>query len=76
MTGKYIVVFKQDATQEDIDKCTNELTAAGGEVKDRYDTIMKGFSATIPATFLLQLQNLQNNGPIDYIEPDSTVTTQ
>ncbi|TFK54335.1 protease propeptide/inhibitor [Heliocybe sulcata] len=76
MTGRYIVVFKQSASQEEIDKYAQDINSNGGEIKDRYDSIMKGFSATIPAQFLLQMQNSLQDGPIDYIEPDGVVTTQ
>jgi len=69
-------VFKESASSDEINKYADEVSKAGGEVKDRYDTVLKGFSATIPAQFLLQLQTNLQDGPIDYIEPDGVVTTQ
>jgi hypothetical protein len=40
----------------------------GGSVGQRYDgKIMNGFSATIPDSFMSQLQSLQSEGVIDYI---------
>jgi hypothetical protein len=41
---------------------------SGGSVGQRYDgKIMNGFSATIPDSFMSQLQSLQSDGVIDYI---------
>ncbi|EIW63528.1 protease propeptide/inhibitor [Trametes versicolor FP-101664 SS1] len=75
MSGKYIVVFKDHVTQSEIDKYASQVNSNGGEVQQRYDSVLKGFSATIPDQFLTQLQSLQSD-TIDYIEPDSIVTTQ
>ncbi|KAH9847131.1 protease propeptide/inhibitor [Lenzites betulinus] len=75
MSGRYIVVFKDHVPLTEIDKYAGQVNANGGEVAQRYDTVIKGFSATIPEQFLVQLQSLQSD-TIDYIEPDSTVTTQ
>ncbi|KAI0630165.1 protease propeptide/inhibitor [Trametes polyzona] len=75
MSGKYIVVFKDHVPQSEVDKYASEVNANGGKVDQRYDSVLKGFSATIPESFLLQLQSLQSD-TIDYIEPDSVVTTQ
>ncbi|KAJ2914973.1 hypothetical protein MD484_g5456, partial [Candolleomyces efflorescens] len=75
-TGKFIVVFKEGVTSAQIDKYASELNQAGGDVKDRFDQgagILNGFSATIPASFL---GNLQGDDLVDYIEPDGVVTTQ
>ncbi|KAJ3535630.1 hypothetical protein NMY22_g6402 [Coprinellus aureogranulatus] len=75
-SGKFIVVFKDGVTSEQITKYANEVKAAGGEVKDRYDEgagILNGFSATIPASFHA---NLAADDLVDYIEPDGIVTTQ
>ncbi|KAF8963402.1 hypothetical protein BDZ97DRAFT_1919835 [Flammula alnicola] len=80
MSGKYIVVFKDGVTSEQITKYADEVKATGGEIKQRYDEdggILNGFSATITDSFLQSLQSLAlQGGVIDYIEPDSVVTTQ
>ncbi|KAI0645521.1 protease propeptide/inhibitor [Trametes meyenii] len=75
MSGKYIVVFKDHVPQSEIDKYANEVNSNGGAVGQRYNTVLKGFSATIPESYLTQLQSFQGD-IIDYIEPDSIVTTQ
>ncbi|KAI0821637.1 hypothetical protein BC628DRAFT_1393998 [Trametes gibbosa] len=75
MSGKYIVVFKDHVSQSEIDKYAGEVNANGGEVVQRYDSVIKGFSASIPDQFLAQLQSVHND-TIDYIEPDTIVTTQ
>ncbi|RDB16741.1 Serine proteinase inhibitor IA-2 [Hypsizygus marmoreus] len=73
MSGKYIVVFKDSATTEQIDQYVEKVNSNGGEVANRYDAVLKGFAATIPDHFLA---SLQGDDIIDYIEPDSIVTTQ
>ncbi|KAI0315478.1 serine proteinase inhibitor IA-1 [Amylostereum chailletii] len=75
MSGKYIVVFKKTASDEVIEQHANDVAKAGGAVHSRYDTVLRGFSASIPEAHLTQLQSLQG-GDIDYIEPDGVVTTQ
>ncbi|KAH9935611.1 uncharacterized protein B0H18DRAFT_1114331 [Fomitopsis serialis] len=74
-SGKYIIVFKDHVTDEQLEQYARDVGANGGEVGNRFSSLMKGFSATIPNSYLTQLQSLQG-GVIDYIEPDQTVTTQ
>ncbi|KAK7045591.1 hypothetical protein VNI00_007423 [Paramarasmius palmivorus] len=73
-TGKYIVVFKEGVTKDQISKYVNEVNSNGGKVHHEYGTL-NGFSATIPEAQLQSFQSLQGD-VIEYIEPDSTVTTQ
>ncbi|KAI0254102.1 hypothetical protein BJV78DRAFT_1280494 [Lactifluus subvellereus] len=79
MSGRYIVVFKNTASQEVIDTQAEAVNENGGSVKNRFNSIvMRGFAAEIPDTYLLTLQsNLgQDDSQIAYIEPDQVVTTQ
>jgi len=71
--SNYIVVFKDTATDDQINKYANEVNTSGGQVNHRYDSVMKGFSAKISDQ---HLQSLQGDDIIDYIEPDGVVTTQ
>jgi hypothetical protein len=74
---KYIVIFKETATPDDIQQYVDKIqNDGGGKVEHRYDSIMKGFSATIPSTYLSSLQSNLQDSPIEYIEPDSVITTQ
>jgi len=74
---KYIVIFKDSATPEQIQQYVDGVQKSdGGNVIHRYDSILKGFAATIPPSFLASLQSNLQDSPIDYIEEDSTVTTQ
>ncbi|KAJ8468589.1 hypothetical protein ONZ51_g9541 [Trametes cubensis] len=41
MSGKYIVVFKDHVSQSEIDKYINEVNANGGNVGQRYDSVLK-----------------------------------
>ncbi|TRM69802.1 hypothetical protein BD626DRAFT_475341 [Schizophyllum amplum] len=72
---KYIVVFKQGVSQEQIKKHADQVNQNGGEVTQVYDTIMNGFSAKISPEHLQSLNSFVGD-EIDYIEPDGKVTTQ
>ncbi|KAF8637049.1 hypothetical protein AX16_010904 [Volvariella volvacea WC 439] len=74
MSGRYIVVFKDSATEAQIQEYVNRVNNSGGAVSHTYDVPgLKGFAATIPDSFL---ENLQSDSVIDYVEPDQIVTTQ
>ncbi|KAI0032244.1 protease propeptide/inhibitor [Vararia minispora EC-137] len=76
MSGKYIVVFKKGTPKDVIDKQIEDVKNQGGTITNRFDSILLGFSADMPANVVANLQNnLQSNG-IDYIEPDQVVTIQ
>ncbi|KAF9111621.1 hypothetical protein BGX27_004673 [Mortierella sp. AM989] len=66
----YIVVFKESAALQAIEKVEHEILNFGGKIGQRYTTVMKGFSAWIPAPVLVALSA---NPFIDYIEEDSDV---
>ncbi|KAK1236171.1 hypothetical protein PQX77_000580 [Marasmius sp. AFHP31] len=67
---EYIVVFKSETSQDEIDKHADAISKNGGEVHERH-SLLKGFSASIPESQLQQLQSLQG-GVIDYIGAWST----
>ncbi|KAH9978644.1 hypothetical protein BGW80DRAFT_1280186 [Lactifluus volemus] len=70
MSGKYIVVFKNTASPEVIEKQANEVNENGGVVTNKFSSnIMKGFTAEIPDTYLLTLQSglQQGDNEISYI---------
>ena len=69
---KYIVVFKEGVNPSDHKA---DLERNGGKVTHEYGTVLNGFAAEIPDSYITSLQSLQGD-VIDYIEPDSTVTTQ
>lgn len=71
----YIVTFKDDTTEEEIERHIEQLEQDGGVVTQRY-TIIKGYAARIPPAFLDTLQNsLQDgDGVVEAIELDGTVT--
>ncbi|THH08684.1 hypothetical protein EW146_g8918 [Bondarzewia mesenterica] len=81
--AEYIVVFKKTVSDDAIQKHADDVIANGGQVQQRYDSVLKGFSAVIPDSYLQTLQSLQG-GEIDYIgaftsrlsQPDGVVTTQ
>ncbi|KAI0363334.1 hypothetical protein BV20DRAFT_150320 [Pilatotrama ljubarskyi] len=75
MSGKYIVVFKDHVSPSEVEKYANEVNANGGNVEQRYDNVLKGFSATIPESFLMRLQSFQGS-VIDYIGESSLSPSQ
>ncbi|ESK85226.1 serine proteinase inhibitor 1 [Moniliophthora roreri MCA 2997] len=75
MPNKYIVVFKDSVSKDQIKKYVSEVNSNGGQVYHEYESTVNGFAATIPDQMLQSFQSLQGD-VIDYIEPDSTVTIQ
>ncbi|KAF9012307.1 protease propeptide/inhibitor [Cyathus striatus] len=76
MPNKYIVVFKDNVTQEQVKQYAKEVGEKGGKVTNEYDgTILNGFAAEISDDYLQSLQSLKDD-VISYIEPDGVVTTQ
>jgi len=74
---RYIVVFKKTASKGDIQKWKDEITKGSGTITHEYGTVLNGFAAEIPPeTFVLLTQNVKDDGPVQYIEPDGVVTTQ
>ncbi|KAF8638416.1 hypothetical protein AX17_002223 [Amanita inopinata Kibby_2008] len=71
--GRFIVVFKPHVSVEQIEEYVHQVNNNGGQVQHRYDTVLNGFSATLPDSFA---KSLEGNDLIDYIEPDGVVTTQ
>ncbi|KAF8200831.1 hypothetical protein BJ912DRAFT_947342 [Pholiota molesta] len=55
-TEKYIVVFKDDATPEQVEQYAKDVTRNGGEIFHRYSDVLNGFSAAIPDQFLSSLK--------------------
>jgi hypothetical protein len=74
--SNYIVVFKDSATTDEIEKQIEMINNTGGKILVRYSTILKGFTATLTPESLSSLQSLVGDGIIEYIEPDSVVTIQ
>jgi len=69
---KFIVVFNDDVTPEQIKKYVQEINENGGNVTQEY-SLLKGFAASLPESFA---HNLRSDKLIKYIEPDGVVTTQ
>ncbi|KAG6842092.1 hypothetical protein C0991_002746 [Blastosporella zonata] len=64
-TQQYIVVFKEGVTKEDVDKYAQQVEDNGGNVTNRYESVLNGFAAHLPESFFL---SLQDDGLIDYID--------
>ncbi|KAG9126977.1 hypothetical protein FRC07_001195 [Ceratobasidium sp. 392] len=68
----YIVVFKDSATKEDIDGYIACINASGGNIKYRYDPLMKAVAANMDD--LLAQSFRRETDDIDYIASSETVT--
>ncbi|KAG0263320.1 hypothetical protein BG011_008949 [Mortierella polycephala] len=66
----YIVVFKDTAAAQVIEKAEKEILSFGGKIGQRYSAALKGFSALIPGPIVTALST---NPFIDYIEEDGEV---
>ncbi|KAF9401439.1 hypothetical protein BGX21_001698 [Mortierella sp. AD011] len=56
-----------------MEKVERDILDFGGRIGQRYTTVLKGFSAWIPAQIV---EALSTNPFIEYIEKDSKVTIQ
>jgi len=73
-SAKFIVTFKDSATPEQVDQFIRQAKDQGSQISTEYNNaIMKGFAGTLSPA---QLQSFQGDDIIDYIEPDSVITTQ
>ncbi|KAG8990811.1 hypothetical protein FRB94_013093 [Tulasnella sp. JGI-2019a] len=70
MSGNFIVVFKDSATDEQIEQYVNQVNNTGGLVTQKYDLGMRGFAANLDEA---QLQSFQGNEIIKYVEADGPV---
>ncbi|KAI8587983.1 hypothetical protein BDZ88DRAFT_211577 [Geranomyces variabilis] len=70
-SGKYLVIFKPDTPDHVLEKAAKDVEAKGGSIGHRYDTTMKGFSATLPDE---ALTSFQAHEALDYIEADGEVS--
>jgi len=67
-TGRsYIVVFKDTTAAHVIEKAEKDILELGGKIGQRYNTVLKGFSAWMPGHIYTALST---NPFIDYIEED------
>jgi len=72
----FIISFKENVSQAEVDRQIKDLEAAGGKIKKRWDrTFINGFAATIPVAYLTTFQTLQAD-KISSIEPDGIVSIQ
>jgi hypothetical protein len=76
--NKYIVIYRADTQESEIDYHISLLERAGGSVYRRFDSgIIRGYAAIIPDRFLDFLEaNLHDEGGIvESISPDGPVST-
>lgn len=71
IAGDYIVVLKPAATAASRDGLAAAATAAGATVSYTYDTVFKGFAATLPSAALAAVRA---SSDVDYVEADGLVS--
>ncbi|GAC95992.1 hypothetical protein PHSY_003570 [Pseudozyma hubeiensis SY62] len=74
----YIVIFKDGTPQSAIDEYKSKLQRAGGTITQTFDSIVKGFAATIPDNVAHELTTASAGGKhehIEYVEPGGEVKT-
>ncbi|TIA72901.1 hypothetical protein E3P91_01753 [Wallemia ichthyophaga] len=72
---RYIVMFKETATDDEIHKYASQVESTGGKVTHPYTSngIMKTFTGHIPQNLV---STLEGESPVEFVEKDSVVTTQ
>ncbi|CCM05723.1 uncharacterized protein FIBRA_07955 [Fibroporia radiculosa] len=66
MSGKYIVVFKDHVTADQVANYARDVDNNGGHVSQSFEPLLKGFSATLPEEYFNRFQSLQGD-VVDYI---------
>ncbi|KIO30682.1 hypothetical protein M407DRAFT_242086 [Tulasnella calospora MUT 4182] len=70
-SANYIVVFKTNATQDEISSFIRGVKDQGATVNHTYTNAFKGFSAMMKPA---HMRSLREHNIIEYIEPDQIVT--
>ncbi|KAF9570543.1 hypothetical protein EC968_001713 [Mortierella alpina] len=73
MSSSFIVVFKAETPEAEIEKAIEEVQNKGGKITQRYESSLLGFAATLPSGFV---GTLEANEHVDYVEPDGEVRIQ
>ncbi|KAI9293094.1 protease propeptide/inhibitor [Neoconidiobolus thromboides FSU 785] len=71
--GNYIVTFKSGTEDHVLESAIKDIESRGGKITHKYDTVLKGFAASVPDD---HLSTLQSHEHVDNIESDGPVTTQ
>ncbi|KAG8929168.1 hypothetical protein FRC01_004740 [Tulasnella sp. 417] len=69
--ANYIVVFKNEASQDEISSFISDAKVQGATVNHTYTNVFKGFSASMNPS---HMQSLKGHNIVEYIEPDQIVT--
>ncbi|TIB74045.1 hypothetical protein E3Q22_00877 [Wallemia mellicola] len=75
---RYIVVFKDSASDAEIKNYAQEVESGGGKIVHHYnpDGIMKSFAGHIPQNVYTSLSAQSGQSPIDFIEKDKEMKIQ
>ncbi|KAI5819917.1 hypothetical protein BZA77DRAFT_302548 [Pyronema omphalodes] len=70
--SSYIVTFKPDCPDAEIQKAKDDIIAQGGSIDHEY-TLIRGFSCSMPEG---HVSTLDANPHVENLERDGQVTTQ
>ncbi|KAI5783178.1 proteinase inhibitor, propeptide [Peziza echinospora] len=73
--SSYIVTFRADTTDSEIQKIKDEITGKGCTIEHEY-TLIKGFSFSKPEVSTFAVHALSDNPAVENVEADQIVTTQ
>ncbi|ORZ25283.1 hypothetical protein BCR42DRAFT_399804 [Absidia repens] len=73
-TSSYIVTFKKNTPQSEIDEHIKKAEDAGATIGHRYTSAILGYSVSVPDDAVNALDATHPN--IDFVEADGEVTTQ
>ncbi|CAG8610289.1 2597_t:CDS:1 [Paraglomus occultum] len=65
--NRYIIVLKDDATPEDLEKFEAHIINSGGKIVHRYTEVLKGFAVSMPEDVVM---TMKDDPSVDSIELD------
>eukprot|EP00307_Rebecca_sp_RCC1486_P001200 CAMPEP_0119409852 /NCGR_PEP_ID=MMETSP1335-20130426/3031_1 /TAXON_ID=259385 /ORGANISM="Chrysoculter rhomboideus, Strain RCC1486" /LENGTH=115 /DNA_ID=CAMNT_0007434287 /DNA_START=27 /DNA_END=374 /DNA_ORIENTATION=- len=72
VANKYIVTFTPEATSVQMEVTETFILEHGGEVRSRFRTVLKGFSAYIPPEIVAQVEA---NDYVERVEAEQVMST-
>ncbi|CAG8624336.1 5892_t:CDS:2 [Paraglomus brasilianum] len=73
--NKYIIVLKNDATPEDLEKFEANIISSGGKIIHRYTEVLKGFAVTMPEDVVMTMKDDPSVDSVELDQPVNAYTT-
>jgi subtilisin family serine protease len=71
--GRYVVVFKESASEKDKKDTKDKVKQQGGTVDFEYDAAIKGFAGSMSDA---DAEDLKKDKGVDYVEPDFAIVLE